>query len=158
MKISIKSSYFYGYPLPIKNIKTIFTSGSNLKLLLCQNKTKLSPDSCPGIYELKCMCNSAYFVETKEKILSRTIEHQQDGFKRKWDNFGATEHTLACHGRVNWVHTKVIARENDYRKRKIREVLQVKKTKYNQKIKILNSNEGSLVKSNTWILLLFNIN
>ena len=62
-----------------KNIKTIFTSGSNLKSLLCQNKTKLN--SYPGVYELKCTCNSAYFGETKKKILTRTIEHQQDSFK-----------------------------------------------------------------------------
>ena len=38
-----------------KNIKTIFTSGPNLKLLLCRNKAKLLPNSCPGVYELKCM-------------------------------------------------------------------------------------------------------
>ena len=64
-----------------KNIKSIFTSGPNLKSLLCQNKTKLLPNSCPGVYELKCTCNSAYFGETKRKILARTIEHQQDSFK-----------------------------------------------------------------------------
>ena len=47
-----------------KNIKTIFTSGPNLKSLLCQNKTKLLPNSYPRVYELKCTCNSAYFGET----------------------------------------------------------------------------------------------
>ena len=39
-----------------KNIKTIFTSGSNLKSLLYRNKTKLLPNSYPGVYELKCSC------------------------------------------------------------------------------------------------------
>ena len=38
-----------------KSIKTIFTS--NLKSLLCRNKTKLLPNSYPGVYELKCTCN-----------------------------------------------------------------------------------------------------
>ena len=89
-----------------KNIKTIFTSGSNLKSLLCQNKTKLN--SYPGVYELKCTCNSAYFGETKKKILRRTIEHQQYSFKGKWDNSGATEHTLTCHGHVTKIETNTM--------------------------------------------------
>ena len=72
------------------------------------------------VYELKFTCNLAYFGETKEKILTRTIEHQQDSFKEKWDNSGATEHTLACHGQFNWIHPKTIAGENDYGKRNIR--------------------------------------
>ena len=110
-----------------KNIKTIFTSDPNLKSLLCQNKTKLLPNSYQGVYELKCTCNSAYFSETKKKILTRTIEHQQDSFKGKWDNSVATEHILTCHGQFNWIHTKTIAREKDYRRGKILEGLEIKK-------------------------------
>ena len=37
-----------------KNIKTIFTSGSNLKTLLCRNKTKMLPNSYMN-YELNYM-------------------------------------------------------------------------------------------------------
>ena len=132
-----------------KNIKTIFTSSPNLKSLLCRNKTKLLPNSYPGVYELKYICKSAYFGETKKEILTRTIEHQQDSFKGKWDSSGATEHTLICDGQFNWIHPKTIARENDYRKRKIREALEIKKTKYNKKTKVLNRDEGNLAKTNT---------
>ena len=102
---------------------------------LCQNKTKLLPNSYPGVYELECTCNSADFGETKKNILPRTIEHQQNSFNGKWDNSGATEHTLTCHGQFNWIHPKTIAREKDYRKRKIREALEIKQAKFNQKIK-----------------------
>ena len=56
-------------------------------------------NSYPGVYELKCTCNSAYFGET---------------------------------------NPKTIARENDYRKRKIPELLETTKVKYNKKIKVLN--------------------
>ena len=66
--------------------------------MLCRNKTKLLSNSYPGVCELKCKCNSAYFGETKKKILTRTKEHQQDSFKGKRDNSGATEHSLTCHG------------------------------------------------------------
>ena len=116
------------------------------------------PNSYPGVYELKCTCNSAYFGETKKKILTRTIEHQQDSFKGKWNNSGATEHSLTCHRQFNWIRPKTIARENDYRKRKIREALEIKKAKYNKKIKVLNRDEGNLVSTNTWTPLLANIN
>ena len=141
-----------------KNIKTIFTSGPSLRLLLCRNQAKLLPNSYPGVYELKCTCNSAYFGETNKKLLTRTIEHQQDSFKGKWDKSGATEHTLTCHGHFNWIHPKIIARENDYGKGKIREALEIKKAKYNKKIKALNRDEGNLIKTNAWTPLLANIN
>ena len=130
-----------------KNIKTIFTSTPNLKSLLCRNKTKLLPNSYPGVYELKCTCNSTYFGETDKKVLTKTTEHQQDSFKGKWDNSGATEHSLTCHAQFNWIHPKTIARENDYRKRKIREALEIKKAKYNKRINIsvLNRDKGNLI-------------
>ena len=99
--------------------------------MFCRNKTKLLAKSYPGVYEL----NSTYFGETKKKILTRTLEHQQDSFKGKWDNSGATGHSLTCHGQSNRIHWKTIARENDYRKRKIREALEIKKAKYNKKIR-----------------------
>ena len=54
----------------------------------------------PGVYELECTYNSAYFGETKKKILTRTIEHEQDSFKEKWDNSGATEHSLHVTGNL----------------------------------------------------------
>ena len=114
--------------------------------MLCRNKTKFLPNSYSGVYELKCTCNSTYFGETKKKILTRTIEHQQDSFKRKWDNSGAAEHSLTCQGQFNWIHPKSIARENDYRRRKIREALEVKKARYS-KIKVLNRDEGNLVRT-----------
>ena len=141
-----------------KNIKTIFTSGPNLKSLLCGNKTKLLPNSYPGVFKLKCTCNSAYFGETKKKILTRTTEHQEDSFKGKWDNSGATEHSLTCHEQFNWIYPKTIARENDYRRRKIREALEIKKAKYSKKVKALNRDEGNLVRPDAWTPLLADTN
>ena len=68
-----------------KKIKTVFTSGTNLKSILCQNKSKLIPHSYPGVYTLNCSCNAEYIGETKKKVISRTIEHQQDSIKGKWN-------------------------------------------------------------------------
>ena len=88
---SIFNRYIHREALKKKNIKTIFTTGPNLKSLLCRNKTKLLTNSYPEVYELKCTCNSAKFGETQKKILTRTIEHQQDSFKGKRDISGATK-------------------------------------------------------------------
>ena len=48
-----------------KDIETVFTSGANLKLIFCQNKSK--PNSYPGVYALNCSCNAEYVGETKNK-------------------------------------------------------------------------------------------
>ena len=79
-------------------IKTIFPLGRNLKKLICQNKSKLLPNSFPGVYQLDFICNALSIGETKKKVITRTIEHQQDSFNRKWENSGATESCLECHG------------------------------------------------------------
>ena len=39
-----------------KDIKTVFASGANLKSILCQNKSKLIPNSYLGVYTLNCSC------------------------------------------------------------------------------------------------------
>ena len=78
-----------------------------------------------GVEELNCTCNSTYFGENKKKVLTRTLEHQQDSFKGKWDNSGPTEHTLTYHGQFNRIHPSTIAKKSDYRKTKIREALKI---------------------------------
>ena len=85
----------------IFGIKTIFSSGCNLKDLICRNKSKLLPNSFPGIYQLDCTCNALYIGETKKKVITRTIEDQQDSFNEKLKSSGATEHCLECYGRFN---------------------------------------------------------
>ena len=46
-------------------IKTIFTLGHNLKNLICRNKSKLLPNSFPGVYQLDCTCNALYIGKLK---------------------------------------------------------------------------------------------
>ena len=72
--------------------RVTFQMGPNLKTLLCKNRNKLIPNSYPGVCKLKCSCGSVYNGETK-KIISRSIEHQQESIKGNWSSSGATEHT-----------------------------------------------------------------
>ena len=62
-------------------LRVAFQTGLNLKNILCKNKDKLIPNSYPGVCELKCSWGSVYNGETKKKINSRSIEHQQESIK-----------------------------------------------------------------------------
>ena len=110
-------------------IKTIFTSGCNLKNLICRNKSKLFPNSFPGGYQLDCTCNALYIGETKKKVITRTTEHQQDSFNGKWESSGSIEHCPECHGKFNWINRKTLSTEQQHHRRKIRESLEIKKAK-----------------------------
>ena len=116
-------------------IKTIFTSGQNLKNLICRNKSKLLPNSFPGVYQLDCTYNALYIGETKKKVITRTTEHQQDSLNGKWESSDATEHCLECHGQFNWIKPKTFSTEEQYHRRYIRELLEIKKAKTNKRKK-----------------------
>ena len=75
--------------------------GANLKSILCQNKSKLLPNFYLDVNSLNCSCKAEYIGETKKKVMTRTIEYQQDSTKGKWGSSGATEHCLKCHGQFN---------------------------------------------------------
>ena len=77
--------------------------GHNLNNLICRNKSKLLPNSFPGVYQLECTCNALYIDENKKKVITRTMEHQQDSFNGNWKSSGATEHYLECHEQFNWI-------------------------------------------------------
>ena len=124
--------------------------GRNLKNLIYRNKSKLVPNSFPGVYHLGCTRNALYIGETK-KVITRTIEHQQDSFNRKWESSGVTEHYLECHGQFNWINPKTFSTKQQYHRRNIRELLEIKKAKTNKRRKFLNRDEGNFIKTNTWI-------
>ena len=125
---------------------------------MCQNKSKVIPNSYPGVYALNCSCNTEYIGETKKKVMTRTIEHQQDSIKGKWGSSGATEHCLKCHGQFNWPHPKTLSREARYKSRKIRGSLEIKRLKCDSSKLNINGDDGNFVKTNTWTPLLRNIN
>ena len=132
-----------------------FTSGKNLQQILCQkNKPKLLPNSQPGVYQLDCSCNGKYIGESKKRVLTRCIEHQQDNMNGKWESSGAADHTKECHGQFDWQHPKT-ARISPYMyERKIREALEINKLKtINEKDKtftVLNRDNGNYVTTNSW--------
>ena len=107
---------------------------------------------------MNCSCNAEYVGETKKKVITRTIKHQQDSIKGKWESSGLTEHCLECHGQLNWLHPNTLSRETRYKSRKIRESLEIIRSKCNSSKLNINRDDGSFVKTNKWTPLLRNIN
>ena len=92
---------------------------ANLKSILCQNKSKLPPNSYPIVHALNCSCNAEYIGETKKKVLTKTIRHQQDSLKRKWESSGVTEHCLKCHGQFNCYTQRHYQKKQDIKAEKL---------------------------------------
>ena len=103
------------------------------------------------MFKLKCSCGSVYNDETKKKIISTSIEHQQESIKGNWSFSGATEHIKECHGHFDWLRFKTLSMKNRYYDRKVRESLEIDTAavRYGQD-KVLNRDNGNVVKTNAW--------
>ena len=64
-------------------------------------------------------------VHTMKKVITRSIEHQQEGIKGNWTSSGATEHIKECHGCFDWLHPKTLSIKNRHYDRKVRESLEI---------------------------------
>ena len=107
----------------------MFTSGPNLNTILCsKNKCRLPNNSQPGVYKLVCSCGSSYVGETKKHVATRIAEHQREILNGNWTASGATQHAKTCGGTFNWTDDVTIAVEPDYRRRKVRESLEIRRT------------------------------
>ena len=88
------------------------------------------------------------FKETKKRVLTRPIEQQGDGMIGKWEGSGVTELSNDCHGLLNWLQPKTLAKFRNIQECKIRESLEINnletKAEYNKPIKVLNRDRGSI--------------
>ena len=110
--------------------------GRNLLNLICRNKLKLLPNSFPGVYQLYCTCNALYIGESKKKVVTRRFYWKVGKLRHKPQN-------------KPWINPKSLRTVQQYHKRKIRETLEIKKAKTNKRRKVLNRDEGNLVKTDT---------
>ena len=95
-------------------------------------------------------------------MLTQSIEHQEDSMAEKWEASDAVEHSKDCHGQVNWLHPKTLAKLSNICERKIREWLEINnletKSEYEKSIKVLNRDRGNIVNTNSWKPLFRKIN
>lgn len=62
-------------------------------------------------------------------MFTQSAEHQDDSMTRKWGSSGATEHTKYCHGQLDWLHPKTLAKLKSLKEGKIHETLEINKLK-----------------------------
>ena len=62
------------------------------------------------------------------------------------------------HDQFNWLHPKTLSREARYKSRKIRDSLEIIRSKCSSSKLNINRDNGNFVKTNTWTPLLRNIN
>ena len=72
-----------------------------------------------------CLGGGGYIGETKKRVLTRSIQHQENSMAGKWEASGATEHSRDCHGRFNWLHPRALGKLSNIHKQKIRESLEI---------------------------------
>ena len=94
-----------------------------------------------------------YVGESKKRVVTRIQEHRKDIFDGKWTNSGASEHAETCDQEFKWDDACTVAVEQDYTRRKIREALEIRKLRRTD-AKALNRDNGNILKSNQWDVLL----
>ena len=134
-------------------VKIIFSSGPNLENLLCNNKSKLPNNSHPGVYKLQCECAGIYIGETKKRVHTRIAEHEKDIFKGRWANSGATEHAKTCPHTFKWNQAATLANESNFRRRKIREALEIRRYERSNN-NVINRDQGQLLNTSQWNAIL----
>ncbi|XP_066916006.1 uncharacterized protein [Clytia hemisphaerica] len=106
--------------------RTVFKSGSNLKTLLTsKNKSRLPPNSHPGVYMIECECGKRYVGETGLKISTRVSQHKKNVEDEKWDISGITNIAKDCTQGLNWNGARLLKTEENKFDRKVREALEI---------------------------------
>ena len=54
-----------------------------------------------------------------------------------------------CHGLFDWIYPKIYSKRVIGERLEMQETLEIKKVKFNKKIKVLNKDEDNLVKTNS---------
>ena len=96
-----------------------------------------------------------YIGETKQRVLTRPIEHQEDSMTRKWEASGTTKHCKDFHRRFNWLDPKTFSKLSKIHERIIKESLEINnletKAEYDKSIKMLNRDRGNIINANSWM-------
>ena len=100
------------------NIKTAFKSNNTLRSLLTKTKPEESDLNKECVYQVPCECGESYVGETKRPLAVRIKEHQKHTRLGETTRSGIAEHVWTNQHRIKWSETKVLYKEQHWRKRK----------------------------------------
>ena len=100
------------------------------------------------MYEVPCSCGKVYIGETGRSLKARLKEHSADIIHGRINRSALAEHSHNTSHQVCIEKYSLISREDNYNKRRIREVMEIEKRENN-----LNKDDD-LKLCNTWKLLI----
>ena len=109
-----------------KQIKTIFHPQNSLRNILDKEKDRINPMQKKGVYLVPFSCEDVYIGESIRSIQIRLKEHCVD-IKQKRKKSALVVHSLKTKHQIRMEDAKVIALEDHYNKRKIREAIEIEK-------------------------------
>jgi hypothetical protein len=134
------------------NINTQFTTCGTIRQMMRSVKDNIDRQQLKGVYKIDCSCGKSYIGETGRSLKIRLKEHVADIKNERSRTSALVEHSSKTKHHVCVEDAKVIAREDNYHKRKIREAIEIMKFPQN-----LNRDNGSEISGN-WLPLIRQIN
>jgi len=110
-----------------KKIKTIFCPPNSLRNLLDKAKDPINPKLRKGVYSFPCSCEDVYIGETGRSIQTRLKEHCADVTHGRIKKSAIAEHSSKTNHHVCIEEARVLAIEENYNKRRIREAIEIEK-------------------------------
>ena len=111
-------------------------------------KDPIEPKHFKGVYSIPCSCSKPYIGETGRSIVTRLKEHEADLRHDRHKKFTLAEHAHLTQHHICLENAKVISREDNLTKRKIREKIEINMTN-----DFLNRNDGTKLSDTSLPLL-----
>jgi len=115
-------------------------------------KDNIDRQQLKGVYKIDCSCGKSYIGETGRSMKIRLKEHTADIKNERSRTSALAEHSSKTKHHVCLESARIIAREDNYHKRKIREAIEIMKYPQN-----LNRDNGSEISGN-WLPLIKQMN
>lgn len=115
-------------------------------------KDNIDHQQLKGVYKIDCSCGKSYIGETRWSLKTRLKEHRADIKNGRSRTSALVEHSSKTKHHVCLENARIIAREDHYQKRKIKEAIKIKKLPHN-----LNRDNGNEISGN-WLPLTRHMN
>ena len=127
-----------------RKIRISFSPPNSLRNMLDKAKDPIDPKHKKGVYVIPCSCGKVYINETGRSVQVRLKEHCADIFHGLSKTSAIAEHSQDTNHHICIEDAKIIATEDHYNKRRIREAIEIEKHPQN-----LNRDDG-LALCNSW--------
>ena len=129
-------------------IQVLFTPPNTIRNYVDSLKDPIDPRAYKGVYSIPCSCGLSYIGETGRSMETRFKEHSADLRHDRHKKSALAEHAHLTKHHICLEDAKVIAREDNLTKRKIREKIEI-----NLNENYLNRDDGARI-NDSWKPLL----